>query len=197
MSDIQRTQWFCVINAPYGKTIKQVDNDLIFYLATECDKYYSIIHDKDILDNGELKTPHIHLLVELVSRQRKSTILNRMSKCVNIPLECISVDECRNISKSAQYLIHLNNKEKYQYNKEDISTNDEERLKYLLMSDEKTDLTTDELFDIVDNARNVRELIKKIGISCYMKYGRVIDLLWKDKVTSNGFNYVVKNNFED
>lgn len=197
MADIQRTQWFCVINAPYGKSINQVDSDLIFYLGTECDKYYSIIHDKDTLDNGELKTPHIHLLVELVSRQRKSTILNKMSKCVNIPLECISVDECRNISKAAQYLLHLNNQNKYQYNKEDISTNDEERLKYLLMSDEKTDLTTDELFDIVDNARNVRELIKKIGIKCYMQYGRVIDLLWKDKVANNGLHYVVKNNFEE
>lgn len=197
MGDIQRTQWFCVLNAPKDKTIYDVDSDLLFYLATECDKYYSIIHDKDVLDNGELKTPHIHLLIELMSRQRKSTILNRISKCVKLPLECISVDECRNITRSAQYLIHLNDKEKYQYSKDNISTNDLDRLNYLLMSEEKTDLTTEELFDIVDNARNVRELIKKIGIKCYMQYGRVIDLLWKDKIVNNGFHYVVKNNFEE
>lgn len=181
MVDIQRTTWFIVINAPHEETIYDVDKRLLEYLLTDVDKYYHIIHDKDIADNGELKTPHIHLLVELITRQRKSTILNRVSNRCNIPLNCISVDECRNISKSAQYLIHMNDKNKYQYDKKDIETNDEERLKYLLTSNEKTAITTDELFDIVDNAKTIRELIRKIGIDLYCKYARVIEILWKDK----------------
>lgn len=156
MADIQRTTWFIVINAPHGETIYDIDKKLLEYLLIDVDKYYHIIHDKDVLDNGELKTPHIHLLVELLTRQRKSTIINRLSKYSNIPSNCVSVDECRNISKSAQYLIHMNDKDKYQYEKSLIETNDEERLKYLLTSNEKTAITTDELFDIVDNAKSIR-----------------------------------------
>lgn len=181
MNDLQRTQWSCVINGNENKSVYEINIDLTNFCNYEVTTWFKIIHDMDINLNGERKTPHIHAIFELSSRVRKSTLIKRLSIGLDINVNQISVDEVKNISKITQYLIHANDKEKYQYSIEKIETNNEERLKYLLMNNEKTGLTTEELFDIIDNSKSVRELIKKIGIDMYMKYGRVIDLLWKEK----------------
>ena len=190
MSDIQRNQWFIVINDNEDKTINEIYDKLEWYLIREADAFYRIIHNKDIKENGELKREHIHLVLELLTRVRKSTLIGRLAKYCEINENQISVEDIRNISKAVQYLIHQNDKSKFQYNVDEIDTNNKERLKYLLRSDEKVSLTTEELFDIIDNARNTRELIKSIGIDLYMKYGRVIDLLWKEKKELSNKKYL-------
>lgn len=181
MSNIQRNQWTVVLNVPDNLDIKVIYKNLETYCILEADNYYRIIHDKDFNENGELKTPHIHLVVELKTRVRFTTMLSRLSYHCKVPENCISLQDIKNISKIVQYLTHKNDSSKYQYNDEEVDTNNRERYNYLVMSDEKFVLTTDELFDIIDNALNVRELVRKLGIDLYMKYARVIDLLWKDK----------------
>ena len=181
MADIQRNQWAVVINAPIGTDIKVVYDNLETYCILEADNFYRIIHDKDILENGELKRPHIHLVVELKTRVRFTTMLSRLSYHCKVAVNCISLQDIKNTSKIVQYLTHKNDISKYQYSDEEVDTNNRERYNYLVMADEKVALTTDELFDIIDNAKDVRELVRKLGIDLYMKYARVIDLLWKDK----------------
>lgn len=193
MVDLQRTQWAIVINGNEERTIEEINKDLTCFCQHNCDKWYKILHDMDKKDNGELKTKHIHAVMELPSRVRKSSLLRWLSVGLQINANQISIEDVKNISRIVQYLIHMNDKDKYQYDKKNIETNDDERLKYLLTTCEKSTLSTEELFDIIDNARNVRELIKKIGIDMYMKYGRVIDLLWKDKKENSSVEYVYNN----
>lgn len=181
MSDIQRNQWALVINAPTDKTIYEVFNDLEWYLIRECDNWFRIIHDKDIQEDGTPKTPHIHCIVELKSRVRFSTMLSRTSEYCKIPVKCISLQDIRNMPKIIQYLTHKNDKSKYQYEDDQVDTNNRDRYTYLVKSEDKVALTTEELFDIIDNSKNVRELVKAVGIDMYVKYGRVIEMLWKDK----------------
>lgn len=181
MADIQRNQWSVVINAPHDSDIKVVYDNLETYCILEADNFYRIIHDRDITETGELKRPHIHLVVELKSRVRFTTMLSRLSYYCKIAENCISLQDIKNISKIVQYLTHKNNSDKYQYNDSEVDTNNWERYNYLVMSNDKVALTTEELFDIIDNAKDVRELVRKLGIDLYMKYARVIDLLWKEK----------------
>lgn len=88
-------------------------------------KYYSILHNKDIDQNGELKKEHYHLLVKLENAISIENIL----KCFYNEIEKQqSIVNSLSIVKSfkgyVRYLIHYDDKEKYQYNLNDIFTND-------------------------------------------------------------------------
>lgn len=100
------------------------------------DKFYYILHDKDVYTEydydkylmdyqdlpiwkvGELKKPHYHV----VCHNESNMTLGRASTKYGIPSNM--VERCKSLKSSVQYLIHLNNKDKFQYHTEEIITND-------------------------------------------------------------------------
>lgn len=76
-----------------------------------------ILHDKDVLPNGEIKKPHYH-----VYGRWSSSADPRMPNAVAYDL-CVPVTSLSNVHKwksAIRYLIHADNPEKYQYSIEDI-----------------------------------------------------------------------------
>lgn len=71
-----------------------------------------IKHDKDTDDNGELKKTHYHLYIEFAKRISDSFIRNYFKTEI--------VSRCNNKNYYIAYFIHLLDKDKFQYNIQDI-----------------------------------------------------------------------------
>lgn len=79
--------------------------------------YAIIYHNQDTFDDGTKKECHYHC--QLYTEDAKT--ISAWSKIISI--EENYIQEIKSKKKAIQYLIHLNNKEKYQYNKDDIISN--------------------------------------------------------------------------
>ena len=140
--------------------------------------FYSILHDSDIKDNGELKTPHYHIVVTFKNgfRTRCATILNLFDADSRL---CISIQLCVNLFSSIRYLIHLDNESKFQYSKDLISTNNKRMLSnYLEGNTELENLSASELISICKDLEYSRMKISDyIGLNNFNKYYKVIDMI--------------------
>lgn len=76
----------------------------------------SPLHEFDVDENGELKKPHYHCILnfdDVKSFEQIKAISDLL--CSPFPVPCI------HLGGSVRYLIHMNNPEKYQYNASDIT----------------------------------------------------------------------------
>lgn len=81
-------------------------------------KYAHILHDKDIsIETGEILKPHIHVVLIFENARTVKSI----AKELNIEENLIRYMDT--VKFAIRYLIHKDQKEKYQYKKEDIRTN--------------------------------------------------------------------------
>ena len=83
----------------------------------------TIIHDKDITDNGEPKTIHMHAYIETNEKHTKKQFLDMISELLKIDREKISVEGTKSNVLMLQYLTHKNHPNKAQYEVEQILTN--------------------------------------------------------------------------
>jgi len=143
--------------------------------------YYLIKHDKDVDNQGQLKRPHYHLVLVALKRYRVKQILNMLVDIFNTNIENIQIDENISLIASVQYLIHLNDSNKYQYSSKEIYTNNEDNLNALLLENPTTnELTTQQLIDFIFTQKmNRLELINCIGIGKYQHYRYTINDLYE------------------
>lgn len=87
---------------------------LLHELTTKYSHAY-IIHDKDTFDDGTLKKEHIHLLIFFKNARWGTSILKEI-KIDNSNL----IEFKENKSDAISYLIHSNNRDKYQYDYNNI-----------------------------------------------------------------------------
>lgn len=110
---------------------------LLNRLSSFWEKFYYILHDKDIYTEddfdkyfsnnkkepewqiGDLKKPHYHVIGYVSS----PCMLGRAAKKFGVPSNM--VQKVEKFKEAVQYLIHLNHPNKYQYLLEEIVTNDE------------------------------------------------------------------------
>ena len=140
--------------------------------------FYSIFHDSDIKDDGELKTSHYHIVISFKNgfRTRCATILNLFDDDTRL---CISIQLCVNLFSSIRYLIHLDNETKFQYSRDLISTNNKRMLSnYLDGNTELENLCASELISICKDLEYSRmKILGYIGLNNFNKYYKVIDLI--------------------
>lgn len=172
--DLKRSKFNIVIGANYvNNYIEKIDK-----LSNLGVQYITILHDKDIDNCGMLKNPHYHLVVKLEERTRAKTFLNKLSNILQCDTVNIQIDECFDYIASIQYLLHLNNKDKYQYDINAITTNvDFELLESYLSSNVNIELTADLLIKFVESGYSKTEILKKIGLTKFNLYYKVIDYL--------------------
>lgn len=84
--------------------------DLI--LSKQMVAFAYIKHDKDVDDNGEIKKTHYHLYIEFAKRISDQFIRNYFNTEI--------VTKCYNKNYYISYFIHLYDKDKYQYDRENI-----------------------------------------------------------------------------
>lgn len=145
------------------------------------DFYAFIKHCNDVDEEGNKKTPHYHLIVNCNQAYSKNTILN----CIASGLECnrdiISVRKMRSLILSVQYLIHKNDKTKFQYSVLDIWSNDIEEVMNIISDDKsKYDFDIKYLIDLCNNCSNLTAVYSVLGLTRSKQYRSLIVDLWKD-----------------
>ena len=138
--------------------------DIFSFVAT-------IIHDKDITDNGEPKTIHMHAYIETNEKHTKKQFIDILSELLQIDKQKISVDGTKSNVLMLQYLTHKNQPNKAQYEIDRIITNNKELLnermntKYKTKEQKNNDLLVD-----MKNSKTILELAEKQGIETANKY---------------------------
>ena len=110
--------------------------------------YWFILHDKDSnLETGELKQEHYHIIVQYNQPSTKTSASNQLTKYleqIGLLKTCpnIRVDKIQNLKKYMRYLTHKDNREKYQYQDNEVITNTPDQYQEIIDIDIK-ELSTD------------------------------------------------------
>lgn len=167
-----------VLNVPDGADVNEFEKNLI----TMCHKmeatlnydFYWIKHDKDIKEDGEIKTLHYHLLLvnSLQNKVTLKTIFERVVKSLNVDKKLVSIESffANELPLQVQYLVHLNDATKAQYEEIAINTNRSKNVKmYLTISNVNTKKSKDTRIDIYSWDDLVTLMFKLSKMELYQK----------------------------
>ena len=150
------------------------------YLDNEdfIDYYAFILHDRDVNDEGEIKTPHYHIVLKCNSRYAKESIITDFAKNLKINRVCVKVKAYHDICGAVQYLVHQNDKDKFQYDRSEIvSSNIADTEVYLIG---QIEIGVNNLIDICISCKTLTEVYSVIGLKNAKLYHWVIKDLWND-----------------
>lgn len=137
-------------------------------------KYAYIVHNCDTLENGELKKSHFHLILTFSASVNVNTI------CEILKIENQYLNKIKTTTALAfQYLLHLNDKTKYQYEINQVISN----FDYTGFINESKFKIDDILEKIAIGEIREFNITQYISVKNYTKYKRYID---------NAFNYRYK-----
>lgn len=119
--------------------------------------FAAILHDKDVLETGELKKPHWHVVVRFKNACWNTAIAKDLGITPNY------LEACKDVDAALLYLVHFGNEDKYQYEYEAVFGPLRVRLSTLLAEpDEGARVLT--LLDIIESSPcpiGYSELLKK------------------------------------
>lgn len=121
---------------------ERFDNQL-FNLSQEKDAIW-IKHDKDLDDEGNLKKPHYHFVVQLKNACTLSSMAKRLEVNENM------LEYVKNVNSSLKYLIHYKDDNKYNYDAKDIQSNSEKLKRRFLDLVSKDTPETDKMVSIYE-----------------------------------------------
>jgi hypothetical protein len=175
--DTQTKYIRAVVNFPISSSLPFACENL----ARRGYRYALIVHDQDIRDDGTLKTPHIHVVIEAQKRARLGTTLIRLADDFGVNENQVSVQSYDDFAFEVQYLIHKNNPEKFQYDKSLIKSNlSEDDIISLLAQEVAPKLTIQDLYAICSSTKSRYKIACKIGLGNYGMYRNVISDLLKE-----------------
>lgn len=128
----------------------------------------TIIHDKDILESGEMKTIHLHAFIQYHEKATKRAILAELSEYIGIDKGLISLEGSNSEFLGVQYLTHKNDTNKYQYPFSDISTNNQE-----LLETRWNNIYIDPLakvYDALKTSTTISQFIEKTDLNTGLKF---------------------------
>ena len=133
----QRCDKFTIVlnDSQNGLILRNSDYIFRCFMVGQFDlKYVAVIkHDRDEDEYHNAKTTHYHVVLCLNSRYRVGTILEKIKdSIIGINENQIQIDKCSSVSAQSRYLIHLDDRDKYQYDESDVVTNNREQLNYYL-----------------------------------------------------------------
>lgn len=171
----------CVIEAQPHEGVKAHEIMTYGELETCCKElaqqlpchYWAILHDNDFNEDGEMKKPHIHLVIECNTRHTFLGALRAISGAFLVDQDRVSVRECRQQPMMIRYLMHMDDPEKTPYCAFDVVTDDPATLNQAITSP-TTDLTIDELISAITKSDTPLDLIRRIGLKNFKTYQRVI-----------------------
>lgn len=108
--DVRSRSWAMVVypeSAPKNWR-EMLDNTRIAWVE-------SPLHDKDVNPDGTIKKSHWHVILMYGSNKSYSQVLE-ITEMLHAPIP----QKIQNIKGAVRYLVHTDNPEKYQYNREDI-----------------------------------------------------------------------------
>lgn len=125
----ERSLYWCLILYPNEDLSHKKALDFII----DNYSYAYILHDRDLLDNGELKKSHIHVVLKFINYRWRNAIAEELGITPNY------LEKCRNLENALKYLIHFNNEEKCQYDLEEVKGDLKEKLANYINNTDKTE----------------------------------------------------------
>ena len=124
--------------------------------------YAYILHDKDTNEDGILKEPHYHIILITYNPKTVSAVRRWFYGWVDSDGKDINTlaQKCIDVYNAYDYLFHKHNPDKFQYNPDDIVSND--KCHFLGSAESDIDNATQMLFDLV-NGVSFRTMAKKYG----------------------------------
>lgn len=175
--DLKRDKYAIVIGANY---VKNYFEKIQMITSIGCN-YFTILHDKDYNDEGELKNPHYHLLVQLKVRTRAKTILNRICDILGCDSVNVQIEEVHDFISCIQYLVHKNDTNKFQYEVKDIQSNlDYETISAYMRSCVNEEITAELLITYIQSGISRLDLLRRIGIGKFNLYYRTIEMIYNE-----------------
>ena len=114
--------------------------------------YLSPLHDRDLDEDGNPKKAHYHLLMRFSSLKSQSQVQIILGEITDVQPVIIS-----NLTQYGRYLLHLDNPEKAQYNKDDVVSN----LDYNdFLAKEKKQYGLKTIFTTLLNGGSISQLVK-------------------------------------
>lgn len=156
----------CVFNADKKSTNPADELELLQNTLTEIFSFVAtIIHDKDLTDNGEPKTIHMHAYIETNEKHTKKQFLDMLNDLLKIDKQRISVDGTKSNVLMLQYLTHKNQPDKAQYEVDRIITNNKELLAERMNTKYKTkEQKQNDLLNDIKTCTSITELAEKQGV---------------------------------
>lgn len=165
--------------------IETINNNILKSLKVWCENncqlFAFILHDKDILEDGEKKTNHIHLVALMkTNRKRLSTILGDLASFLGLNTFAISIDKMSDIVGSLQYLVHKNNADKHKYELAAITTNISSGEMATYMTSDSKSMSIEYLIGVVESNRSKIEIMRIVGLTYYHLYRHVINDIYNE-----------------
>lgn len=160
------------------------ERDLSKYLESEMRiAFYSFIkHDSDVNEEGAKERVHYHVIIVLNSGYAKSTIISAFANGLTCNIACVSVRKIKSFVKAVQYLLHKNNKDKFQYEYLDIWTNDVNELNLCLYENSSSyELDINYLYELCKCADCIADIYKALGIKKSRTYRSLIMDMYKEE----------------
>ena len=112
---------------------ENVDHMKAYEIIQKSYDYASILHNKDVTEDGEIKKEHIHIVVRFPQPRWSSAI------CKDLGIPENYIEEVKKFENALQYLIHYNDLDKAQYNLDDVQGPLKKRLAESLNKIEKSE----------------------------------------------------------
>lgn len=155
MNNERSTNWALVLYPSEDSTHKKA----LDYIINNYSKYAYIKHDSDLLDNGDLKKEHYHVVIQFTNYRWRNAVADELQITPNY------LEKIRNLENSLKYLIHFNNSDKYQY---DISlvqgTLKQKLIGYLNTTDKSESDKVIELLDFLESQKGY------VNLSNFLRY---------------------------
>lgn len=174
------TQFGCIIeaepNTKYQGMILELHEFMAIIMSwceSEGIRYWGILHDADLNEDGTRKRPHYHLVLETPTKHTTTGIVEALSSLLVIAPERVSVRKISAFNASLRYLTHNDDGDKTQYMPDEVFTNDQARLTYAYAC-KTEEFTIEELLIIIGECPDLVSIARKIGLKQYQRYRATI-----------------------
>lgn len=133
-------------------------------------KFFTILHDKDADDNGEIKKPHVHLIILSSKKHELQYYLYRVAEwSKHGTTDAIQISSIQSLNGAVRYLTHKDDVDKYQYNDDDVLTNTALGTyeSYCVKDLTTAEINIDLLIDILQETHSKIAIMRSIGIFRY------------------------------
>lgn len=169
-----------IIQQEYKKNHRVIKMDEIQGAVYHFGNYYIVLHDQDTAEDGSPKTPHYHVVIKSSVARQLKTVMKETCSALKIPEELVSIAPVNDLHQNLRYLVHADDKNKYQYKWDNIWSNDfgtlEDAQNYI------SDINTRSLITVLQESKNYIEVVKRIGLGNFKKYLSVIKTLMPEMI---------------
>lgn len=138
-------------------------------------RYAYILHDKDVLETGEMKGAHVHLALTAEKAKSSRNWIKHFASILDLEEDAVSVEMQGSEKKCLRYLLHLDDANKHRYDRSQVVTNMEDVCKKAW--DANSGFVSNPTLEQLEEAykQGAKGVYNLVGLASVEKALRVID----------------------